>query len=592
MGGNYGTALHMAARSNHMPVVKLLVARGADVNAVTDDGSTPLMKAVYNKDLATDALRYLLDHGADIEAHDNKGYTAIAHAAAHGAIECIRVLADRDGDVETTDLENKTPLMLAVEHNHIEAIQALLEKRTRAERALALAEKKKLDAIAFVLVDAVDPTLKAQVLGAVASGDEEAVNQLIADRSYLVRVERANPSYSPLCEAVRKRQIAMANHLLRLGAPIARHDKRSVLVLHVAAAGDDVECVRVLLKAGASVDDRDRFGRTALMYACHHKALAAIHALAKGRTDVDAQRTVGGGKMALGAAAADGHVEVMQALLDEGAAVDKADCNGNTSLLHAVRARHVGAIRLLLNHGASRTWSNLAGDTPISTAEKTGDLAIHGLLDILKVDEGIVSAATQGDTALVAEFISAGVDIDVKSGRLQSTALMAAASYGRLDTARYLLRHDASVATSDWYRWTPLGLAALNGCNSVVVELLAAGAEVEVKNHHGTTAMMAAASRRHTTTVGLLLGRGAQVHSRDKFGKTALCYAMHSGCAEIIELLLSHSADMNAASDSRDAPLILAARTGKAAVVENLVAVAPREQHDAKSGDSERPAQQ
>ena len=84
------TALHLACASKSVGCVRLLIARGVDVNAVTDDGTTPLMQAAIDPNgwdrNPCPILQALLDAGADLTMKDKGGFTAIEYAAgrAHG----------------------------------------------------------------------------------------------------------------------------------------------------------------------------------------------------------------------------------------------------------------------------------------------------------------------------------------------------------------------------------------------------------------------------------------------------------------------------------------------------------------------------
>jgi ankyrin repeat protein len=72
------TLLHVAVQQNHDSLVQLLVADGADVNALTDDHLTPLHMAAQNGNIAI--ARFLLEHRAKINPLDSKGWTPLDRA--------------------------------------------------------------------------------------------------------------------------------------------------------------------------------------------------------------------------------------------------------------------------------------------------------------------------------------------------------------------------------------------------------------------------------------------------------------------------------------------------------------------------------
>jgi ankyrin repeat protein len=74
------TPLHIAASRGHFPAVKLLVDRGADLNARDSYGRTPLHTAAATPSFQVVAL--LVDKKADIQAKDKQGYTPLQIASA------------------------------------------------------------------------------------------------------------------------------------------------------------------------------------------------------------------------------------------------------------------------------------------------------------------------------------------------------------------------------------------------------------------------------------------------------------------------------------------------------------------------------
>jgi ankyrin repeat protein len=127
LGTEGATPFLMAADRADVPLMRELVKAGADPLLPNADKSTPLMAAAGlgtsdpleeagTEDEALDAVKMLLDLGADINAVDNKGDT-VMHGAAYGNFPAIvQLLADRGADInvwKTPDTEGRTPLFIA-----------------------------------------------------------------------------------------------------------------------------------------------------------------------------------------------------------------------------------------------------------------------------------------------------------------------------------------------------------------------------------------------------------------------------------------------------------------------------------------------
>jgi len=120
------TAIMLAAYNGHTEIVKMLLDRGAAVEARDADGNTALMWAAMEGHTATVGL--LLDWGAAVECKD--GYTALMAAARNGQTETVKLLLERGVDVKAkmgTGLETMTALVWAARNGIAEIVELLLD---------------------------------------------------------------------------------------------------------------------------------------------------------------------------------------------------------------------------------------------------------------------------------------------------------------------------------------------------------------------------------------------------------------------------------------------------------------------------------
>lgn len=71
------------------------------------------------------AAEALLAKGADVNAVDYKGRTALSHAACYGSLDCISVLAQHNADAFHIDSDGRTPLDIAEDCSRFEAVNQL-----------------------------------------------------------------------------------------------------------------------------------------------------------------------------------------------------------------------------------------------------------------------------------------------------------------------------------------------------------------------------------------------------------------------------------------------------------------------------------
>jgi ankyrin repeat protein len=113
-----------AAFAKQFEIMKLLVESGAKVDAVDHRGVTLLVSMGYfDPTVAT----ILLDAGANPNAAEREGETALMRAAAHGLKQTVKLLIDHHADVNQKDARGRTALMHAADSRYSKAIPLLLE---------------------------------------------------------------------------------------------------------------------------------------------------------------------------------------------------------------------------------------------------------------------------------------------------------------------------------------------------------------------------------------------------------------------------------------------------------------------------------
>jgi ankyrin repeat protein len=124
------TSLIVAIQDDHYEIAQFLLERNADVSIRNDSGATALIVASEKRSSRSAVLpiiEILLDKGAAVDAQDHQGYTALMNAAWHGWGELVHVLLERGVAVDKKDEKGRTALHFASNNADVGIVLAVLD---------------------------------------------------------------------------------------------------------------------------------------------------------------------------------------------------------------------------------------------------------------------------------------------------------------------------------------------------------------------------------------------------------------------------------------------------------------------------------
>jgi len=476
-----------AAMAGNRDAVNAFIQQKADVNASQSDGSTALQWAAYRNDLAMADL--LIAAGADVKARSREGATALYLASINGSAPMIERLLKAGVDPNERGPQGETPLMLAARNGNTDAIRLLLDhgadvkakEDLRGTTALMwAAEQGHPDALRLLIGHGAD-------LAAASNPDTRNSRNNLANPV----TERLNSAFG-----VKGQQRARAQAAAKTGGatppnseagadpfvfsfrrPPPPVDGGGLTALIYAAREDCLDCVKVLLDAGANVNQRTKYGWTALLTATQNR-----------------------------------HYQVGAYLLDHGADPNIPNNGGWTPLYLATDNRNIEAgdypartpdmdhldfIKLLIAHGANVN-ARICGVK--STPEKC------------------VGDSTETRTNFTMQWL-------FEDG---ATPFLRAAQSSDVELMKLLLDHGANPKIFTAHNVTPLAVAAGIGWvegvtyewsekeNVEAVKMcLNLGISPNVVDDEGRTALHGAAHKGRTEVIQLLADAGAKLDAHD-----------------------------------------------------------------------------
>ena len=368
------TPLIQAVQGGHMPLIGQLIRGGTEVNAIDVLGRTATHYAVSRDN--QEALKLLLDNGADANLADNDGNTPLDMWHEHKNEKMLALLHAAGAKPSFTEAEeqqsvispatNTEPLPEDTTKNSIQDLwqAAANNDRLSAERLLTAGADAKAENDAGKVPFDIAVEAEHYALAAILLKAAVGING------------RDRKSWSPLNWAIFGDAWDLVRELIREGADI--NVGRSQNAFDVATLMESEAKLIEVFIAEKGVDAIVRDGWTTLIYASRYGYTQVVKFLIDNGADLNIKGKYGW--TALMYAAREGHTEVIKLLIDNGADLNHKNNGGVTALIYAAREGHTEVVKFLVDNGADMNIKTKYGDTALALATQYGNIEIVELL--------------------------------------------------------------------------------------------------------------------------------------------------------------------------------------------------------------------
>ncbi len=496
------TPLQQAAGGGHKDIVELLIAEGAEIDAVDLSGVNALLRALWRGN--EHAAELLLTRGAsaDLPAEPNEpsehselllAYHPLHHAAMGGYERVAELLIAGGADVNVRSIwdDNETALHMAISHGKSDMARLLIAN----------------GADISALSDGMHSGTPLH--HAVLFGSKKHMAELLISKSAEVNA-RNRQGRTPLIDAILRDRPDMFELLLASGADVNASGD-DAMVFDYAVKNGYTDVAKEMISKGIDVNATDFDGATALHRAARWGSNGVVELLISNHANVNA--TSSDGKTPLHAALRQNHRGIVELLVAGGANLDATGRAKRTILHEAACYRHKTVAELALANGADVNARDADGMTPLHYAVREKNMDMARLLIANGAD---VHARTS--FTLASPYASGGGEDKARATSVEGAAVGAADSQGGI---------------------TPMYYALIRADKEAMEMLTAKGAKIDVnfKYRDGWTLLHDVAWLGQANSTRLLLDLGADVNAKTQKGRTPMDVALDMGSRQVVDIL-------------------------------------------------------
>lgn len=196
-------------------------------------------------------------------------------------------------------------------------------------------------------------------------------------------------------------------------------------------------------------------------------------------------------------------------------------------------------------------------------------------IELMDTHNGPGSAGSQTSTngnSMIDDLISQGASVDKKMENTGETSLHLAARFCRADAVKRLLEAKADCNAQDFKGRTPLHTAiAADACGAFEILIRNRATSLNAKSNDGNTPLILAVRNCADSMMNELLSAGADINATDNAQRTALHWAAMVSNLTGLKALIEHGANKDAQDEKEQTPLFLATREGAYECVQTLL---------------------